>query len=314
MMVELKGKFFIFWQRVLAYPIFHGSGGRFLVSMVPFSWVVLFFVIPFTIVLKISFSETIFAAPPYIPLIDWVSDTSFTIKVNLYNYAFLIKDKLYVSSYLTSLRIAATATVVCLVLGYPMAYGIARSAPNVRTVLLLMVILPFWTSFLIRVYAWIGILSNKGIINNILMFLGLIDDPLPLLNNNFAVGLGIVYSYLPFMILPLYTALEKADPSLLEAAADLGAKPLRTFYRVTLPLSLQGIMAGSMLVFIPAVGEFVIPELLGGSDNLMIGKILWTEFFNNQDWPVASAIAVALVILLVLPMIIFQKLQIQRRH
>ena len=227
---------------------------------------------------------------------------------------FLLKDELYIISYVTSLVLALVATVCCLLIGYPMAYSIAGSSGKWRIILLLMVILPFWTSFLIRIYAWIGMLNNHGVINNLLGMLGIIEEPLPLLNNNFAVVVGIVYSYLPFMILPLYSALEKEDTSLYEAAADLGARPFRVFLKITLPLSIQGVISGSMLVFIPAVGEFVIPELLGGSDNLMVGKILWTEFFNNQDWPLASAIAIALLVLLVSPMIVFQKLQMQRRH
>ncbi len=313
-MANLKLILFRLWQRTLSTAIFHGRCGRFLVVLAPLSWVILFFAIPFIIVLKISFSESVFAVPPYIPLIEWISDHALSIRFNLFNYLFLLRDKLYVASYFTSLTLAGTATLCCLIIGYPMAYGIAQSSPRWRIILLLMVILPFWTSFLIRVYAWIGMLNNHGVINNCLIYLGIIKYPLQLLNNNFAIGIGIVYSYLPFMILPLYGALEKADPSLLEVAADLGARPIHTFYKIILPLSLKGIMAGSMLVFIPAMGEFVIPELLGGSDNLMIGKILWVEFFNNQDWPLASAITIALLILLVLPMVVFQRLQMRRSH
>lgn len=281
-----------------------------LIWLPPVVWIMLFFIIPFFIVLKISFSEALFAAPPYTPLLVWASDTSLMIKLNLANYWDLVLDDLYISSYFRSLSLAGISTFFCLLVGFPMAYGIARSSAHWRTPLLLLVILPFWTSFLIRVYAWIGLLSNKGVVNELLINLGIIDYPLPLLYNNFAVCLGIVYSYLPFMILPLYATLEKMDARYLEAAADLGARPVKAFFKVTLPLAMPGIFAGSMLVFIPAVGEFVIPELLGGPENIMVGKVLWIEFFQNQDWPIASSLAVALLILLVLPMFILQRLKI----
>lgn len=297
-------------KRLIPSPIYSSLSGRLLVWVPPVLWISLFFLIPFLIVLKISFSDSIFAAPPYTAMVEWMNSTTLSIKLNLANYWMIMRDDLYISSYFRSLTLAGISTILCLLIGYPMAYGIARSSPRKRIFLLLMIILPFWTSFLIRVYAWVGLLGNKGIINQFLQNVGLIQEPLPLLYNNFAVCLGIVYSYLPFMILPLYAALEKIDVRYLEAAADLGARPFKTFIKVTLPLSLPGIFAGSMLVFIPAVGEFVIPELLGGPENLMIGKVLWAEFFYNQDWPVASAIAVALLILLVLPMIILQRLKL----
>jgi putrescine transport system permease protein len=237
-----------------------------------------------------------------------MSDTVLQVKLALNNYLFLIEDELYLSSYKESIKIAGLSTVICLFIGYPVAYGITRVSQTFRIPLLMMIILPFWTSFLIRVFAWIGILNNQGVINLFLMKLGLISEPLPLINNNFAVCVGIVYSYLPFMILPLYATLEKINPQLLEAAYDLGCKPFKAFLTITLPLSIRGVLAGAALVFIPSIGEFVIPELLGGSDSIMIGKILWSEFFINRDWPLASAVAVAMLVLLVLPISLFQKL------
>ena len=286
-----------------------GFTGRAMVTSVPFLWLLLFFLIPFAIVLKISFSDARIAMPPYDPLLHWVDHQVLQVKLNLGNYAFLIEDPLYWKSYLNSIKIAGISTLLCLLLGYPMAYGIARSSPSTRNILLLLVILPFWTSFLLRVYAWIGILKNNGLINNALMSLGMIDQPIQMLQTDFAVYIGIVYSYLPFMILPLYANLEKMDLTLLEAAADLGSRPWESFLKVTLPLSMPGIIAGCLLVFIPAVGEFVIPALLGDPGTLMIGKVLWTEFFNNRDWPVASAVAIALLLFLVIPIMYFQRAQ-----
>jgi putrescine transport system permease protein len=286
-----------------------GFTGRTMVTSVPFLWLLLFFLIPFAIVLKISFSDARIAMPPYEPLLHWVDHQVLQVKLNLGNYAFLVEDPLYWKSYLNSIKIAGISTLLCLLLGYPMAYGIARSSPSTRNILLLLVILPFWTSFLLRVYAWIGILKNNGLINNALMGLGIIDQPIQMLQTDFAVYIGIVYSYLPFMILPLYANLEKMDLTLLEAAADLGSRPWESFLKVTLPLSMPGIIAGCLLVFIPAVGEFVIPALLGDPGTLMIGKVLWTEFFNNRDWPVASAVAIALLLFLVIPIMYFQRAQ-----
>jgi putrescine transport system permease protein len=289
-------------QRVL-------PSGRTLVTSVPYLWLLLFFLIPFVIVLKISFSDTQIAMPPYEALFNWAADQVLEIKLHLSNFAFLYEDDLYWQSYLTSLFIAGVSTLLCLLIGYPMAYAIARTTAATRNILLLLVILPFWTSFLLRVYAWIGILKNNGLLNNALLSLGLIDQPIQMMQTDFAVYLGIVYSYLPFMILPLYTTLEKMDLTLIEAAADLGCRPWQSFLRITLPLSMPGILAGCLLVFIPAIGEFVIPSLLGDPGMLMIGKVLWTEFFNNRDWPVASAVAIALLLLLVIPIMYFEKLQ-----
>jgi putrescine transport system permease protein len=289
-----------------------GYSGRTLVTGIPYLWLLLFFLVPFLIVLKISVSQMQMAMPPYEPLITWTSAQVMELKINLANYAFLWEDALYRNAYLNSIRTAAVSTILCLLIGYPMAYGIARSKPSWRNLLLLLVMLPFWTSFLLRVYAWIGILKNNGVINNFLMWLGVIDEPIVMLQTDFAVYIGIVYSYLPFMVLPLYTAIEKLDLSLLEAAADLGCRPVKAFFKITLPLTRNGIVAGCMLVFIPAVGEFVIPALLGGPGTLMIGRVLWEEFFNNRDWPIASAVAIAMLLLLVIPIMILQKFQGQQ--
>ncbi len=283
--------------------------GRALVIAVPWFWLLLFFLVPFLIVLKISFAETKWlGTPPYTPLLEW-AENQIQVKLNLENYLFLAKESLYIDAFLSSLKVAGISTLLCLLLGYPMAYGIARARPQWRNVLLMMVILPFWTSFLLRVYAWMGLLGNNGVFNNLLMALRIIDEPIVMLQTDFAMYVGIVYSYLPFMILPLYANLEKHDPSLLEAAIDLGSRPWRAFLNVTWPLSMPGVIAGSMLVFIPAVGEFVIPRMLGGTDSLMIGRVLWDEFFLNRNWPVASAVAVALLLLLVIPIVVFQRYQ-----
>jgi putrescine transport system permease protein len=283
--------------------------GRMLVAAVPMAWLLLFFVVPFLIILGISFSQAALSIPPYAPLWQWVAGRVIAVRMHLANYHFLFSDALYVSAFLYSIKVAAISTLLCLLLGYPMAYGIARATPATRNTLLLLVILPFWTSFLLRVYAWIGLLKSNGVINNLLMGLGVIDQPITMMQTDFAVYVGIVYSYLPFMILPLYTNLEKHDQTLLEAAADLGARPWRAFLRITLPLSVPGIVAGAMLVFIPAVGEYVIPSLLGRTDQLMIGRVLSDEFFENRDWPVASAVAIAMLLLLIAPIVIFQRQQ-----
>ena len=290
-----------------------GLTGRTAVIAVPYLWLLLFFLVPFVIVLKIGFSETQIALPPYQPLFAWTQERFLEIKLNFGNFLYLVEDNLYWRAYLNSLKIAAVSTLLCLLIGYPIAYAIARAETTWRNMLLMMVILPFWTSFLLRVYAWIGILKNNGLINNFLMWVGVIDEPLVMLQTDFAIYVGIVYSYLPFMILPLYTSLEKLDLTLLEAAADLGSRPWKAFVQITLPLSMQGIIAGSLLVFIPAVGEFVIPALLGGADTLMIGRVLWDEFFINRDWPVASAVSVVLLLLLIAPIMWFQRLQ-TREH
>jgi len=281
-----------------------GSPGKRIVAGVPSLWLLALFAIPFLIVLKISFSEVRLAMPPYSPLLE-----NGRLQPHLSNYAFLFTDPLYVRSLLYSLKVAAVSTLLCILIGYPMAYAIARSGATARNALLMMIVLPFWTSFLLRVYAWMGLLKNDGVVNNVLMYLGLIHRPLVLLNTDFAVYIGIVYSYLPFMILPLYANLEKHDVTLLEAAADLGAHPFAVFRRITLPLSLPGIAAGSLLVFIPAVGEYIIPSLLGRSDQLMIGRVLSDEFFENRDWPVASAVAILMLLLLVVPIMLLQRVE-----
>ncbi|HEX2585905.1 MAG TPA: ABC transporter permease subunit [Steroidobacteraceae bacterium] len=288
-----------------------GLTGRAAVIAVPYVWLLLFFLIPFVIVLKISFSETAIAMPPYQPLVQWVGDrwSDIRLHINPGNYLYLWEDSLYVRAVINSLKVAAISTLFALLIGYPIAYSIARAKATTRSILLMLVILPFWTSFLLRVYAWIGILKNNGLINNFLMWAGVIHEPIVMLQTDFAIYLGIVYSYLPFMIMPLYANLEKMDLTLLEAAADLGCKPWRAFMTITLPLSMSGIRAGCMLVFIPAVGEYVIPSLLGPPESLMIGKVLWTEFFNNRAWPVASAVAIALLLLLVLPIVYLQRSQ-----
>jgi putrescine transport system permease protein len=274
-------------------------------------WLIVLFLIPFIIVFKISFSEVRLAMPPYAPLFEWLNGRLVAVELNFANYAFLFTDALYVSSYLYSMKVAAVSTILCLLLGYPMAYAIARSTPTSRNVLLMLIVLPFWTSFLLRVYAWIGLLKSNGVINNVLLSVGIIHEPLTMLQTDFAVYVGIVYSYLPFMILPLYSNLEKHDLTLIEAAADLGARPFTAFRRITLPQSLPGIIAGSLLVFIPAVGEYVIPSLLGRTDQLMIGRVLSDEFFENRDWPVASSVAIFMLALLVVPIMLFQHFEKQ---
>ena len=273
------------------------------VAGVPYLWLLVFFLAPFAIVLRISFADPLIGQPPFTPLYDEAQGIQLTAD----NYRFLTEDDLYWVSYLKSMRIAAAATLLCLLIGYPMAYAIARARPVWRNVLLLLVILPFWTSFLLRVYAWMGMLSGQGVVNKALLALGLVDQPVQILYTDLAVYLGIVYTYLPFMILPLYATLERLDGDLLDAAADLGGRPRQAFFDITLPLSVPGVVAGSMLVFIPALGEFVIPSLLGGLDTLMIGRTLYDEFFVNRDWPLASAVASVLVLILVLPIVVFQR-------
>ncbi|HCZ15804.1 MAG TPA: ABC transporter permease subunit [Accumulibacter sp.] len=300
------------WTQALLVRLgVRGLRGRTAVIAVPYLWLLLFFLVPFVIVLKISFSEAQIAMPPYQPLLHWAGDRLADIRLNVNpgNYLYLFEDSLYLRAFANSLQVAALSTALALVIGYPLAYAIARADARWRAILLMLVILPFWTSFLLRVYAWIGILKSNGLLNNLLLWLGVIDHPVVMLQTDFATYLGIVYCYLPFMVMPLYANLEKMDLSLLEAAEDLGCRPLRAFISITLPLSTPGIVAGCMLVFIPAVGEYVIPALLGPADSLMIGKVLWTEFFNNRDWPVASAVAIALLLVLVAPIVYFQRLQ-----
>ena len=293
--------------------MFSRSFGRWLLIAVPYIWLLALFFVPFLIVFKISLSDIAIAIPPYTPTFDfsagidglWALFAGFDLE----NYIWLWEDNLYWKSYLSSLKIAAISTLLTLLIGYPIAYAMARAPKEWQPTLVMFVILPFWTSFLIRVYAWIGILRQDGVLNNVLLSLGFVDQPLVVLNTDTAVYIGIVYSYLPFMILPLYATLEKLDLSLLEAAEDLGCSRLSAFWLITWPLSMPGVVAGCFLVFIPSVGEFVIPDLLGGSNTLMIGKTLWTEFFSNRDWPVASAVATILLVLLVVPIVLFQRHQ-----
>ncbi len=302
--------------------------GRGVVIGIPFMWLLILFLIPFLIVLKISFAEQALQIPPYTPLFELNPDTGkqelFISYLNYQdiftNFGATLKEMLhlgvnegdsniYIRTYWMSVKTAFSTTLICLLLGYPMAYAISRANPKYRNSLLLLIMLPFWTSFLLRVYAWMGLLSANGIINNMLMKWGIINQPLEMFYNSFSLNLVMVYAYLPFMILPLYTQLLKLDHRLLEAASDLGAGPIKSFLTITLPLSKTGIIAGSMLVFIPAVGEFVIPDLVGGSDNLMIGKALWMAFFDLNNWPLASALAVIMVALLVVPIALYQHYQ-----
>ena len=283
---------------------------RRLVILVPYAWLLVFFLLPFLIVFRLSMSDGALAIPPYTPLINSFGEIGDAIREwDFENFVFLAEDPLYINAYLRSLRIALISTFLTLLIGFPLAYGMARAPENLRPIFLMLVILPFWTSFLIRVYAWIGILKPEGLLNQFLMSIGLISEPLQILNTETAIFIGIVYSYLPFMVLPIYSTLEKLDYSLIEAAQDLGCSRIGAFWKVTIRLAVPGIVAGCFLVFIPAVGEFVIPDLLGGTSTLMIGKQLWTEFFNNRDWPLASAVATILLLVLVIPIVLFQRAQ-----
>ncbi len=289
------------------------SWGQRLVLLAPYLWLMLFFLAPFVIVLKISVSQPAIALPPYVPVLNlavgWQGLTDFFQRLSVDGYRLLVADPIYLLSYLKSLKVAAVSTALLLVIGYPIAHGMARSPRALQPLLVMLVVLPFWTSFLIRVYAWINILQRDGLLNDVLLALGIVQSRPEWLASDTAIYIGVVYSYLPFMVLPLYATLEKMDESLLEAAADLGCPRWKTFWLVTLPLSLPGVAAGALLCFIPIVGEFVIPDLLGGSHSLMIGQTLWMEFFANRDWPVASAIAVALLTLLVVPIVLYERLQ-----
>ena len=285
---------------------------KWLVVIIPYLWMVLFFLTPFLIIVKISLSDTAIAMPPYTPVLEGFSAIGdFISQLDFENYIFLTEDSLYFNAYVSSLRIALISTFLLLLIGYPMALAMARASVSIRPTLVMLVILPFWTSFLIRVYAWIGILKPEGLLTVLLQSLGLMDEgsQVQIFRTEIAVFIGIVYSYLPFMVLPLYSALEKMDGTLLEAASDLGCPPWKAFWKITFPLSIPGVIAGSMICFIPITGEFVIPDLLGGADTLMIGKTLWTEFFGNRDWPLASAVAVLLLLILVVPIAIFQNQQ-----
>ncbi len=291
---------------------------RTLLIALPYAWLLALFLVPFGIVLKISLSDMALAIPPYMPTLDitagWAGLKEFFSQLDFENFVFLTEDDLYWRAYLSSLKIATLSTLITLLVGFPIAYGMSRASDAWRPTLMMLVILPFWTSFLIRVYSWMGILSQQGLLNQFLLWTGLISEPLTILNTNVAVYIGIVYTYLPFMILPIYASLEKLDESLLEAAEDLGCSRLQAFWLVTVPLSRAGVIAGCFLVFIPAIGEFVIPSVLGGSRTLMIGKVLWEEFFSNRDWPVASAVAVVLLLILVVPIILFQRNQQRQRE
>jgi len=281
------------------------------VVLAPYAWLFLFFLVPFILIAKISFSSAQIGIPPFSSIFEWSDHHLLQLRFNFTNYVVLLQDSFYGEAFASSLKIAGSSTFFCLILGYMMAYGISRAGEKWRIILLLLVVLPFWTSFLIRVYAWMSLLSTQGFINALLLKCGLISAPLQLLDNSFAVCIGIVYCYLPFMILPIYSTLEKMDQVYIEAAFDLGCTPWRAFWKITVPLSKPGIIAGCVLVFIPAIGEFVIPEILGGPDTLMIGRALWWEFFNNRDWPLACALAVAIVLIFVAPIMYFQRKQIQ---
>src|SRR5471032_1995301 len=285
--------------------------GRRVVIAVPFLWLTFAFLLPFLIVMRISFTEADLGGNPFGTFMTLV-DGVITLKIKISNYLFIAQDDLYVLTYLSSIKFAAITTALCLTIGYPFAYFMARARPTVRPVLMMMVMLPFWTSFLLRIYAWKGILANNGILNHFLLSIGAIGEPLHMMNTQFSLIIGMTYAYLPFMILPLYANLVKMDVRFLEAAADLGATPMQTFWRITVPLSKSGIIAGSMLVFIPAVGEYVIPELLGGPETLMIGHVLWDEFFTNNDWPMASSVAVVVILLILVPMAILNKYQAEQ--
>jgi putrescine transport system permease protein len=296
-------------------PSQSGSWGARLVVLVPYLWLVLFFLVPFLIVVKISLSHTAIAQPPYEPTFDPAAGIeglkAFLRGLSFDNYGFIASDWLYLSSYLKSLEVAALSTILLLLVGFPLAYGMARAPRRWQPALFMLVVLPFWTSFLIRVYAWINILQREGLLNQVLLALGIVDAPPVWLSTDTAVYIGIVYSYLPFMVLPIYATLEKMDGTLIEAATDLGCPRWKAFWVVTLPLALPGVIAGALLCFIPIVGEFVIPDLLGSSQTMMIGQTLWTEFFSNKDWPVASAVAVVLLCLLVVPIVAYQQMQLR---
>ncbi|MBS0394034.1 MAG: ABC transporter permease subunit [Proteobacteria bacterium] len=290
------------------------EAGRLLVIGLPYLWLTVFFLVPFLIVLKIAFANIQLSMPPVEPVVTWTQDQVLQLRLHFSNFSFVFGDSLYVAAFLNSLKVAGVSTVLALLIGYPMAYGIARAPGAWRNVLFLLVVLPFFTSFLLRVYAWLGLLGRNGPVNGVLLALGIVQEPLQMLQTDFAVYLGMVYSYLPFMVLPLYSAIEKLDLTLLEAAADLGCRPTKAFFTVTLPLTLEGIYAGCLLVFIPAVGEYVIPALLGGPDTLMIGRVVWDEFFGNRDWPVASALAIVLLAILTGFVLLLQRIQARGRE
>ena len=311
MRVETVGQTKRLTQRLKAINFFSIIQSRWktVVIIIPFSWLLIFFLAPFFIVAKISLSELTISSPPFSDMIEWIDGTVITIRLVFDNFIYIFDDPLYAKTYVNSLKIASISTILALLIGYPIAYAIVRSGPVAKQLLLFAIILPFWTSFLLRVYAWMGLLADQGTINNLLISLGIIETPIRMLYTEFAVYIGIVYTYLPFMVLPLYANMEKLDGTLNEAAADLGSSPVNTFFKITLPLTMPGIIAGALLVFIPATGEYVIPDLLGGGNVQMIGRQLYNEFARNIDWPVASAVAIVLLLLLVLPMAIYQHYQ-----
>lgn len=311
MRVETVGQTKRLTQRLKAINFFSIIQSRWktVVIIIPFSWLLIFFLAPFFIVAKISLSELTISSPPFSDMIEWIDGTVITIRLVFDNFIYIFDDPLYAKTYVNSLKIASISTILALLIGYPIAYAIVRSGPVAKQLLLFAIILPFWTSFLLRVYAWMGLLADQGTINNLMISLGIIETPIRMLYTEFAVYIGIVYTYLPFMILPLYANMEKLDGTLNEAAADLGSSPVNTFFKITLPLTMPGIIAGALLVFIPATGEYVIPDLLGGGNVQMIGRQLYNEFARNIDWPVASAVAIVLLLLLVLPMAIYQHYQ-----
>ena len=311
MRVETVGQTKRLTQRLKAINFFSIIQSRWktVVIIIPFSWLLIFFLAPFFIVAKISLSELTISSPPFSDMIEWIDGTVITIRLVFDNFIYIFDDPLYAKTYVNSLKIASISTLLALLIGYPIAYAIVRSGPVAKQLLLFAIILPFWTSFLLRVYAWMGLLADQGTINNLMISLGIIETPIRMLYTEFAVYIGIVYTYLPFMILPLYANMEKLDGTLNEAAADLGSSPVNTFFKITLPLTMPGIIAGALLVFIPATGEYVIPDLLGGGNVQMIGRQLYNEFARNIDWPVASAVAIVLLLLLVLPMAIYQHYQ-----
>jgi len=289
----------------MAGTIHTDQGWRRLAVAVPYLWLLVFFLLPFVIILKISLADPVIAQPPFTPIFDEQGNLS----VSLDGFKFLLTDKLYAITYFKSVMLAASATILCLLLGFPMAFGIARSGPTTRSILLLLIILPFWISFLLRVYAWMGLLNNYGVINNILMWIGAIDQPIQFMYTDFAMLIGMTYSYLPFMVLPLYATLERMDLNLVDAAQDLGATRTGAFWDITWPLARPGVIAGCLLVFIPAMGEYVIPYLLGGGESLLIGRVLFDEFFVNRDWPLASSVAIVLLLILVVPIMFLQHYQ-----
>lgn len=305
--IKIRNSFF---KKMRGRPKQINGWRKYAVITLPYLWMTIFFFVPFLIILKISFAVSDISIPPFTSLFSWDAENSeLDFSLHFENYLSLLEDDTFIKAYLKSIKIAFFSTIYCLLIGYPMAWAIATAKSSIRNILLMFVILPSWTSFLIRVYAWIGILKREGIINHLLMYIGIIDEPIQMLQTDFAVYIGIVYAYLPFMILPLYTAISKVDYTLLEAGSDLGCRPVKSFFKLFLPQTYSGIVAGSMLVFIPAVGEYVIPELLGGPSSNLIGRVLWNDFFDVHDWPLAASVATAMLVILMIPILLFYKVQ-----